>query len=150
MTKLLAVAAATVLAVTPALAQEIPQAVKARQGQFNILALNLGVLGGMARGTVEFDQEAAQAAADSLVAVSMVKQHGMWPEGTSAADMDGTRAKAEIWSDMADFETKWAAVGEAATAMQAAIGEGQAAIGPNMGPLGNACKDCHDSYRVPE
>jgi cytochrome c556 len=64
--------------------------------------------------------------------------------------MDGTRAKAEIWSDMADFETKWAAVGEAATAMQAAIGEGQAAIGPNMGPLGNACKDCHDSYRVPE
>jgi cytochrome c556 len=150
MTKLLAVAAATVLAVTPALAQEIPQAVKARQGQFNILALNLGVLGGMARGTVEFDQEAAQAAADSLVAVSMVKQHGMWPEGTSAADMDGTRAKAEIWSDMADFETKWNAVGEAATAMQAAIGEGQAAIGPNMGPLGNACKDCHDSYRVPE
>ena len=150
MTKLFAVAAATALLTTSAFAQEIPQAVKARQGQFNILALNLGVLGGMARGTVDFDQEAAQAAADSLVAVSMVSQHAMWPEGTSAADMDGTRAKAEIWSDMADFESKWAALGEAATAMQAGIGEGQAAIGPNMGPLGNACKDCHDTYRAPE
>ena len=150
MTKLFAVAAATALLTTPAFAQEIPQAVKARQGQFNILALNLGVLGGMARGTVDFDQEAAQAAADSLVAVSMVSQHAMWPEGTSVDDLDATRAKAEIWSDMGDFESKWAALGEAATAMQAAIGEGQAAIGPNMGPLGNACKDCHDTYRAPE
>lgn len=150
MTKLFAVAAATALMITPAFAQEIPQAVKARQGQFNILALNLGILGGMARGTVDFDQETAQAAADSLVAVSMVKQHAMWPEGTSADEIDGTRAKPEIWADMADFQSKWDAVGEAATAMQAAIGEGAEAIGPNMGPLGNACKDCHDSYRVPQ
>lgn len=131
-------------------AQDLPQPVKARQGQFNILALNLGVLGGMAKGQIEFDQEVAQGAADSVVAVTMIDQHSMWPEGTDAGALDGTRAKPEIWGDMADFSSKWAALGEAATAMQAAVGEGQEALGPGLGELGGACKNCHDTYRVPE
>ena len=53
--------------------------VKARQGQFNIMLLNLMTLGGMARGRVDFDADAAQAAADSLVAVSMIQQAPLWP-----------------------------------------------------------------------
>ena len=40
--------------------------VKARQGQFRILAINLGILGGMAKGETEYDAEAAQAAADTI------------------------------------------------------------------------------------
>lgn len=144
-----ALAATAVVLSTPALA-EAPQAVKARQGQFNILALNLGVLGGMARGTVEYDAAAAQTAADSLVAISGLSQAAMWPDGTSADDIAETRAKADIWADMADFESKWAALGEAATAMAAAAGSGREGIGPNMGALGGACKNCHDTYRAPE
>ncbi|WP_420324980.1 c-type cytochrome [Mameliella sp.] len=145
-------AALALLAVlgTPALAQDLPQPVKARQGQFNIMALNLGVLGGMARGTVEYDAEAAQAAADSLVAVSTLSQGAMWPDGTDDGSIAGTRAKADIWGNMDDFTSKWADFGEAATAMAAAAGTGRDALGPNMGALGNACKACHDSYRVPE
>ena len=107
-------AALAILAVlgTPALAQDLPQPVKARQGQFNILALNLGVLGGMARGTVEYDAEAAQAAADSLVAVSTLSQGAMWPDGTDAGSIAGTRAKADIWGDMDDTLISGTAVSE--------------------------------------
>jgi len=122
---------------------------KARQGQFRILAINLGTLGDMAQGKTEYDAEAAQSAADSLVAVSMIHQPPLWPEGSSAADLDGTRAKAEIWEDWEDFTSKWADLGEAAAAMQTAASGGTEAIGPAMGALGGACKACHDSYRAP-
>ncbi|KUF12356.1 c-type cytochrome [Pseudoponticoccus marisrubri] len=144
-----ALAACAVLA-TPALAQDLPQPVKARQGQFNILALNLGILGGMARGTVEYDADAAQAAADSLVAVTMVDQRAMWPEGTDMESIDGTRALPAAFENVEDVVAKWEALGEAAVAMQAAVGDGQQAIGQNMGAIAGACKDCHDDYRASE
>jgi len=35
---------------TAAFAHDVPDAVKARQGQFRIMAINLGILGDMARG----------------------------------------------------------------------------------------------------
>ncbi|WP_417208222.1 c-type cytochrome [Antarctobacter sp.] len=144
-----ALAALAVFA-APAFAQELPQPVKARQGQFNIMALNLGILGGMARGTVDYDAEAAQAAADSLVAVSMISQPALWPEGTDSSSIDGTRALPGIWDNIDDVMAKWAGFGEAAKAMAAVAGTGKDAIGPNMGALGAACKACHDTYRAPE
>ncbi len=143
-------AATAILLTSPAFAQELPQAVKARQGQFNIMALNLGILGGMARGTVDYDAEAAQTAADNLVTVSQLAQPAMWPAGTDAMSIDGTRAEPAIWDNLDDVLAKWAAFGEAATAMAEVAGTGRDAIGPNMGPLGGACKACHDDYRAPE
>ena len=55
-----ALAALATFAGSAVVAQDYAQALKARQGQFNILAINLGILGGMARGTVEYDAEAAR------------------------------------------------------------------------------------------
>ncbi len=69
----LILAAATMVA-APAMAQDFSAELKARQGQFRIMALNLGVLGGMAQGKIDYDADAAQEAADTLVAVSMISQ----------------------------------------------------------------------------
>lgn len=146
--------AATTLAVlaiaATSAAAELPQAVKARQGQFNIMALNLGILGGMAKGAVEYDADAAQAAADTLVAVSMVNQVPMWPEGTDAMAIDGTRAEPALWENVDDAMSKWMAFGEAAKAAQASASNGQEALGPLLGQLGGTCKACHDDYRTPK
>ncbi|HBM58318.1 MAG TPA: cytochrome C554, partial [Citreicella sp.] len=62
----IAAAAGVALLATGALAQEqdLSGNVKARQGQFRIMAINLGILGDMAQGKTEYDAEAAQAAAD--------------------------------------------------------------------------------------
>ena len=148
----IAAVAGVALLATGALAQEqdLSGNVKARQGQFRIMAINLGILGDMAQGKTEYDAEAAQAAADTLVAVSTINQPPLWPEGSSEMDMDGTRAKAEIWDNMDDFASKWAGFGEAASAMQQVAATGQEAIGPAMGGLGGACKACHDTYRAPQ
>ena len=139
--------AAATLVGTTAIAQQADMAVKARQGQFNTLALNLGILGDIARGNAEYDEATASDAADSIVAISMVHQPILWPEGTSTEDRDDTRALPAIWEDQDDFFSKWEALGEAAEGMQTAAAEGAEAIGPAMRALGGACGDCHDSYR---
>ncbi|MCR8549727.1 cytochrome c [Salipiger sp. P9] len=131
-------------------AQDFSAPLKARQGQFRILAINLGTLGGMAQGKIDYDAEAAQMAADSLVAVTMIHEGPLWPEGSSEMDIDGTRAKAEIWDNWEDFASKWSALGAAAEGMQTVAATGQEALGPALGQLGAACKACHDSYRAPE
>ena len=142
-------AALAMLTGTATYAQDFSAQLKARQGQFRIMAINLGILGGMAKGEVEYSAEAAQAAADTLVAVSMIQQGPHWPAGSSEMDMDGTRAKAEIWDNLPDVLAKWASFGEAAKVMQAAAGQGAEAIGPALGQMGGTCKACHDAYRAP-
>ncbi|WP_439522637.1 c-type cytochrome [Marivita sp.] len=121
---------------------------KARQGQMRIIALNLGILGGMAQGKTEYDAAAAQTAADSLVAVSGINQDLLWPAGSHADSIEGTKALAVIWENNDGFMSNWSDFGEAALAMQAAAGGGQAALGPAMGTIGGTCKACHDDYRV--
>ncbi|MFD1508735.1 c-type cytochrome [Lacimonas salitolerans] len=141
---------AACLLATPSFAQDFSAELKARQGQFRIMALNLGIIGSMAQGQREYDAEAAQSAADTLVAVSMIQQGPHWPEGSDDMSIDGTRAQPSIWEDMDDFSSKWADFGEAAQAMQASVANGQEALGPLMGEIGGTCKACHDNHRAPE
>ncbi len=148
------VAAITILALSgsaPAMAQDdFSGQLKARQGQFRILAINLGILGGMAKGETPYDAEMATHAADSLVGVSQVHQPPLWPEGSDNMALDGTRALPSIWDNRDDFLAKWQGLGEAVTGMQKVAGTGQEAIGPALGKIGDACKACHDDHRAPD
>ena len=145
-------AAAVALLATPLLAQDraIQNAVKARQGQFQIMAINLGILGSMARGNTDYDAEAAQAAADSLVAISGVNPAPLWPEGSDSFSIDGTRAEPAIWENLPDVVSKWGDFGAAAVQLQAVAANGQAELGPMLGMIGGTCKACHDDYRTPQ
>lgn len=132
---------------TPTVAQDAnAAALKARQGQMRIIALNLGVLGGMAQGKMEYNAEAAQNAADSLVAVSGIHQATLFPEGSG--DVEGTKALPAVWSDWDGYASKWDAFGTAAEAMQQVASNGQDALGSAMGGLGGSCKGCHETYRA--
>jgi hypothetical protein len=77
---------------TVAIAQDLPFPVQARQGQFKMLGLNMGVLVGMARGEREYDADLAQAAANNVVALSTIDQSFHWPEGTDNMSLVGTLA----------------------------------------------------------
>jgi cytochrome c556 len=145
-----AVATALGALALPATAQDFANEVGARQGMFKIMGLNVGVLGGMARGNIPYDAEAAQVAAANLVAVSGLNPLNMFPAGSDNMSLDTTRAKPEIWENVADVGAKWAAYGEAAAALAAVAGTGQEAIGPALGALGASCQSCHEAYRGPE
>ena len=132
----------------PVWAQDANAAIKARQGQFRVMALNLGILGAIAKGEMEYDSAVAQAAADNLVAVSSLDQQFNWPANSGQMDAANTRALPAIWDNLDDFGTKWQAFGTSVQAMQGAAGQDVDAIRAAMGPIGNSCKSCHESYRA--
>lgn len=135
-----------------ALAQDGPspeeRAVNARQSHMRLYQHNLGTLGGMAQGSVEFDAVSAQAAADNLNHLVQLSHQGYWLPGTSSEEIEGTRASPAIWENMEDFEAKHAALQEAVAALQEAAGTDQASLGAAMGGVGQACGSCHENYRT--
>lgn len=145
----LTLAAAAALTAGSVQAQDFNGQLKARQGQFRILAINLGILGAMAKGEAEYNAEAASASADSIVAVSMIHQGPLWPEGSDNGAIEGTRALPSIWANNDDFLAKWSALGTAAMALQAVAGDGQAGLGAGLGQVGGACQACHEAHRAP-
>ncbi len=124
-------------------------AVKARQSQMTLYAFNLGLLGGMAKGDVDYDATAAGAAAANLAALSKLDQSRLWPPGSDneALGDDVTEALPKIWAADSDVGQKGMALAEAAAAMETAAGEGLDALRGAMGPLGKSCGSCHETYR---
>ena len=125
-----------------------PAPVKARQGIMQNYAFSIGTLGGMAKGEVEYDAQAAQAAADRLVALSSLPQTGYWPEGTSSDDLEGVKALPAIWENMDDFTSGFDTLNEAAMVMAEVASDGQQAVAGQMQPLGKSCGACHEDYQM--
>lgn len=133
-------------------AQDAPFAkeIEARQGIMVYRALNIGVLGAMAKGEAEYNAEAAQKAADALVASAKLDTSMLWPEGSSNAENPASTVKPELWTEDLGIGDKAAAFNAAAEAMQAAAGGGLDSLKAAMGPLGGACGDCHKAARIPQ
>lgn len=122
--------------------------IAARQGYMQILSFNIGVLGGMARGNIDYDAEAAQIAADNLAAMAGVDGRAFWAAGSDNAALgDATRALPVIWENQAGFGEAWMAFGTAANGMADAAGNGLEALQGAIGPLGGACGGCHRNFR---
>jgi len=149
-TLLLAAGFATALS-TSAMAQnpfEMPH--DARQGVMAILGINMGILGGMARGRMDYDADEAQSAANSILGVSMVDFVSFFPEGSDEMGLDGTRAAMDIWDNMDGFTAEWMKVQMGAPALAEAAGQGKDAMAAALGGVGGTCRSCHMSYRAPE
>jgi cytochrome c556 len=101
-------------------------------------------LGAMARGQAPFDAAAVRSSA-TTIAEKLAVAESHFPPGS---DTGKTRAKAEIWTNRADFDRIMGEAKKAATALAAVSDE--AAYKPALGALGQSCKSCHDMYRAPE
>lgn len=152
--KLFAAAALAVVSLSPALTSadgHAEKAIKARKSLMQLYAWNLGLLGGMAKGAVEYDAEKAQAAANNLAVLVTMGDGRMWPQGTDSTAMPGkTRAKAEAWTTWPAIMEKDKAMREAAAKMAEVAGDGVEAIQANMKAVGGACGGCHKPYREEE
>lgn len=125
-------------------------AVKARKAHMQLYAHYLGVVGGMAKGEVEYNAESASAAANNLAALTALDQRTYWVPGTSNAELgDETRLlPAAFEADSKAIEISMQ-LAEAAVGLAAVAGDGQAALGPALGPVGTACGACHEAYQQP-
>lgn len=103
-------------------------------------------VGGMLRGDAAFDHATVMASLQTFLDAS--REFGsLFPDGTGGGD---SRAAPAIWDDRAGFEqalTKWQdAVAAAVAADPRSLDE----LRPAAGPVFNACKNCHDTYRLEE
>ena len=74
-------------------------------------------------------------------------QMGTWfPPGTGP-EAGKTEAKANIWTDRADFDAKLANLQTEAGKLVTAAGTDAAAFKAQFGPTGGTCKACHDTFR---
>ncbi len=124
-------------------------AIKARTSIMQLYSFNLGTLGGMAKGEVDYNAEAATKAANNLVVLTQIDQSAMWPPGTDSESDPSSRALPAIWENFPDVGAKGQAMADAAVAMQAAAGQDVEALKAAMGDLGGSCSACHKAYRAP-
>jgi len=123
------------------------QAIEARHGFYNMLAINMATLAGMAKGDIAYDEAAASRAGANIEALTHYDLPSLFIAGTASNEAEDSAAKPDIWNNMDDFRTKFGGLVEAATGASEAVKGGQDKVGPVVGKLGAACKACHDTYR---
>ena len=125
------------------------KAIKARKAVMTLQSWYAGPLFQMAKGDMEYDAEAAGAYAAALSTMATIKGDAMWPSGTDNGAYEGkTRALPEIWTTYPEVAKKGEALSEAAAALAAVAGDGLDALRSKIGPVGKACKGCHDDFRA--
>ncbi|MDW4497779.1 cytochrome c [Sulfitobacter sp. D35] len=127
-----------------------PPSVKARNHLMHVNGFAMGILGGMAKGEVEYDAALAASAAQNMHAMAMLDVVALWPEGTEQGAAKTSRSKAEIWSDMDGFKAGFDSMREATATLVEAAGTDLETLRGAMGPVGKSCGDCHETYRGPK
>lgn len=150
-TRTIATGLGTALIATAAFADshaKLNPAVEARHHQMQMIGYHIGILGGMAKGEMEFDAEMASGAAQNLNALAGMSKAALWVEGTAQGEVEGSRAKDEIWLDTEGFDERFEALASASSTL---VGVADLeALRAGMGDLGGTCKACHEKYRGPK
>ena len=77
----------------------LEKAIKARKSMMQLYLFNLGGLGAMAKGEMDYDAKLAASLAASLSHAAQASNAAMWPQGSDSTAMAGkTRAKSQAWS----------------------------------------------------
>lgn len=119
--------------------------IKARQHLMEETRDGAKVIGGMLKGEKPFDAEAAMAALE-VWKKTATEAGDLFPEGSESGH--NTEAKSTIWSDREGFDEKMAIFNTEVDAAIAANPDSVEALKAAAGPVFQACKGCHDGYRV--
>ncbi len=146
----LGLSAALLLPVT-AQAADPEDAIEYRQSALRVMAWQLGPLGAMAQGDIDYDADVFAAKTDNLAAVAHLPWEGFM-EGTlrgddHAAETDALAAIADNWDDFEERQTTFQQ--EAGTLAQLVQDDAEFAdLRRQVGAVANSCKGCHDEYRA--
>ncbi|MEO7245451.1 MAG: cytochrome c [Rubrivivax sp.] len=144
----LTAAAACLLTALPAAAQfqKSQDAIQYRQSLMTLQNFHLGRLFAMAQGKVPYD---AKRAADDAAIVAAINPSTLVGFGSGTDKGGSNRARPEIWTNAADFKAKAEQAATAVAALNQAAKVGTVdALKEAVGPVGQACKACHDDYRA--
>jgi cytochrome c556 len=139
-------AVAGIITALPAAAQfaKPEDALKYRKAAFTVMAAHFGRVGAMVNGRAPFDAAAAQQNVEIATMMSKLPFTAFGP-GTDIGD---TRAKPNVWSDNAKFTAAATKMQDEMAKLNTAAKSGNLdQIKAAFGPVGAACKACHDDFR---
>lgn len=117
---------------------------KTRSDNYKDLGKNFKVLLDNSKlGTPDMAAVAAAAAKVNEYAGLM----GTWFPAGTGPEAGKTEAKANVWTERADFDAKLANLQTEAGKLVTAAGTDAAAFKAQFGPTGGTCKACHDTFR---
>jgi len=129
-------------------AGEFDWSIKARKAEMTLRAFNLGQLGAMAKGDVEYNADVAKAAAYNLKVMTTLNGMAMWPKGSDNVALgDKTNALPALWENFPKVIESVEALGAAADVMADAAGKDLESLQGAMGAVGKACASCHTQFR---
>lgn len=121
--------------------------VKDRIAAMKSVGKSMGALAGMFKGKTDFSGSVAESNANNILA-QLAKAEGMFAGGK---EMQGSRAKATIWSDANGFAAAMVAGKTAAKAVATTgASSDEAAFKTAFAQLGKGCGGCHKVYRLPK
>ena len=138
-------AVAAVAVIVPVEAANEPEnVIKYRQNVMRAITGHIAAIAGVLKGEVTYAEHIV-AHARAMHATSMMIPD-IFPAGSGVGE---TRAKPEIWQNWSKFETA-AKTLETATGELARVAESgdMAAIGAQLGKVGEACGGCHKPFRT--
>ena len=116
-----------------------------RQSYFALLGMTFSPMGDMVKGKIEWNDALFTEWANDL---NHAAQFGVERGFAPGSEKGTTRAKADIWSNMDDFQSKLDDFrAAAATLTETAAGGDQAASRDQFIATGGTCKACHDEYK---
>ena len=124
------------------------QAIAVRKASFTLINTSFKPLGDVAKGTAEYNQADAEKRAKRIVMLSEFLDNA-FPDTSNLGEPD-TKAKAEIWTQRADFDKRLKEFQEhAATLVQVTAKEKAAsdAVKEAIGVVAKDCKGCHDNFK---
>jgi cytochrome c556 len=144
-----AAALAALALATPVAAQDVKpdlsDPVSVRQHMMKAVGASMKVLGGMAKGEVDYDPVKAGLAFQAMNAAA-VGFGSQFPEGSMAEDR--SEAGPAIYDDRAGFDATLVAFAEDTFAAIQADPQTKDAFMPVFGAVAENCKACHEDYRV--
>ena len=121
-----------------------------REAHMTLYAANLGPMGAMAKGEMEFDGELAAALAGNIASLARLTEYNYWVEGSDSESLEDSRALPAAFNNLDDIKSDMAELAQKADALQAAAGQGKEAFVPAFQEVGKTCGGCHEEYREPE
>lgn len=122
------------------------RAVEYRQSLMTVLAGNFGPVIAMATGRMPFNAALATKDADRAAFIATMAADA-FPAISNGAGK--TKAKPNIWTDQADFQTHMQQMIDRTAALQTAAKSGdEAGIKTAANAVGESCKGCHDKFRA--
>ena len=132
-------------AAPPAPPTAAERAITYRKAMYQVMYNNFAPVGAMASGKIPYDAKMAAIRTERVAFLAQMIGEG-FPDGSNAGV---TKAKAEIWSNRADFDAKMKDLQDKSAALASVAKNGDlATLKPAFGDLAGACKACHDKYKA--